>query len=78
MSYQLGDIINLQGRLKDNGRDISPLPSGIIPCIVTRVSEGDGRILEAKVLEPDERYGRMGFIEYNGDYYAVEWEICAN
>lgn len=66
---QIGDLITLSGTGKyANGVD----------CIVVAIAEDDQRPIRLKVIEPDEELGRLGFIEYNGDYYAVEWFWSAN
>lgn len=66
---KVGDIITFEAT-----GDLAPG----ISCVVVEVSPDDGRILKVKAVTPDERLGRMGFIESNGDYYAVEWQITKN
>lgn len=67
--YIIGDIIVLSG-------------TGIfypgVECIVVEMSERGNWPKKIKAVIPDERLGKHGFIEENGQYYAIEWEWSQN
>jgi len=69
MPYKTGDLFVIEAT-----GDFYPG----IACIVTKVHEDDGRILEAKACTPDERLGRLGFINKGEDYIIVEWNWSSN
>jgi alpha-galactosidase len=49
-----------------------------VKCIVVAVSENGRYATKLKAVVPDERLGRMGFIEEDGEYYAQEWQWSRN
>ena len=67
--YQVGDLLTLSG-------------TGMfypgIECIVITVSEDGKYPTKIKAVCPDEKLGKHGFIEENGEYYAVEWKWSPN
>ena len=66
--YKLGDIITLEAT-----GDFAPG----IDIIVVELDE-NGVVKKAKAAIADERLGRHGFIEENGEYYAVVWNWSNN
>jgi hypothetical protein len=67
--YQVGDLITLEG-------------SGMfypgIECIVITVSDNGRYPTKIKAITPNEKLGKKGFIEEDGEYYAVEWKWSPN
>lgn len=67
--YKIGDLFTLSG-------------TGIfapgVECIIIEVGNEGSTIKKLKAVIPDERLGKHGFIEEDGDYYAVEWNWSQN
>ena len=67
--YQIGDLLTLSAT-----GDFYPG----VECIVVEVAEGGKYPTKIKAAVPDERLGKHGFIEEDGEYYAVEWKWSPN
>lgn len=67
--YKIGDIMFLEA-------------TGIfapgIECIVIETSTDGSYPTKIKAAIPDERLGTHGFIEEDGEYYAIEWKWSPN
>lgn len=66
--YNIGDIITLEAT-----GDFAPG----IDIIVVELDE-NGVVQKARAAIPDPRLARHGFIEENGEYYAVVWRWSEN
>lgn len=68
-NYKVGDLLTLEG-------------SGIfypgVACIIIDVSQDGTYPTKIKAVIPDERLGKHGFIEEDGEYYAIEWKWSPN
>ena len=49
-----------------------------IECIVVALHPEDGRVIKIKAVMPDENLIFFGFMEEDGDYVCIEWDICLN
>lgn len=67
--YNVGDLIMLQGT-----GDFYPG----VECIVIEVSPDKKYPTKIKAVFPDERLCKHGFIEEDGEYYAIEWQWSPN
>ena len=67
--YNVGDLMTL---------DATGIFAPGIDCIVIATSDDGSYPTKIKAVIPDERLGRCGFIEENGEYYAVEWKWSDN
>jgi len=67
--YHIGDLLTLEAT-----GDFYPG----IDCIIISVSEDGKYPTKIKSIFPDERLGKHGFIEEDGEYYAIEWKWSPN
>jgi len=67
--YKIGDMLVLKGT-----GDFFPG----VECVIVEVSEDGKYPTKIRAVVPDEKLCRHGFIEEDGQYYAVEWKFSTN